>query len=73
MDSVAERTRTKKHTVNSLFWTPEWDKVRNEQHPINHGGNVQMFREFAKDQGFEIVGEWFDGTKGPIKAVRIKK
>lgn len=47
MDSVAERIRTKKHTVNSLFWTPEWDKVRNEQYTINHGGNVQMFREFA--------------------------
>lgn len=32
MDSVAQRALNKTHTVNSLFWTPEWDKVRNQQH-----------------------------------------
>jgi len=72
MDSVAQRTLNKTHTVNSLFWTPEWDKVRNEQHTTNHEANVKAFREFAKKQGFEMVGNWF-GTAGKIKAVRIKK
>ena len=70
-DSVANRTATKTHTVNSLFWTPEWDKVRNQQHTLHHAANCEEFRKFAREQGFEVQGSWFGGI-GVAKARRIK-